>query len=945
MSQTNISSCHFPVVYPTLTTPENDLLDFKKEILDNFHPTIVEKILKQIKHRSHLNDDEKARIKYYCSFLTYDNQIKEEAKSSCFLKRIMSQYLGTAQKINYYNLKENIALFENGTMNLELFFQNALLFKEYILEIEKKYGEEVCHRILISEEIMPNTIFTGSQSLENSSSFFQKIDQHYIEELSIETLIESHSKEKLTQEVDQILLRIESLNFKPVKDKLKRELALKVERYDLLIPKFKKEHIENLARLFYNSSNGLKWAQDQEKLKAFDNNNINQVFFLKGISEDKNTSVFKYGKANCFSAGMEALVYDAAAIFNIEESLVPTKLAKLNAKEGSIQTFQDGLLWQDLEKLTKDTQKEIINKISLRDFIFSGLPTLVFANRDFHSLNMIIVKKPSGGYTVKGFDNEYCFMPTNYAFSARPLKKCSPDKVHHFLPMRNALLIFPQADEPIKGELKEELKNLALSWREKYKEFNKYLSSPLGITRVSKIEGNKFNKNQMNAFKERLEKVIPLLISSKDYTYRDLIYRLYPLYSSYNNLTKLFEPVNTEIVTGSESAQDLCQRALYKEATSTEVTLAFKALTEKNQTTAYNDAKNFYQQLKDDENQKVIQGQKKYQEAKDVFLITKEALDDFYNESLNYERFSIIEANLLLKAIETKEAEDVNFAKKEYEQAILNEETALINAQKNLEQSQLHAVNKKEKSLQIAEAALKRGFSSDEEVQQISLDAESRLEKALIDAKEAYKKDVSKSKKMTSKALDKVHKMQTKEKISLQEAQKFCDKVKLRGTLNPELATKFYNSENQIATNNKEKARYDYDRILEHELFAKEAAKELCHKTQNKILSSKEIISDLKEITLKKNIFDIRAVSLFYAPFLTKPHMNKEDISRLLQKAEERNYLSTQESREKLKYFLERMLIDSNDTQFLYEEAKQKEHFMKEKVKQFLDYVTKNADH
>lgn len=323
-------------------------------------------------------------------------------------------------------------------------------------------------------------------------------------------------------------------------------------------------------------------------------------------------------KGNEQSGAMESFAYDVSQIFGLSSGLVPTKQKKLKGMEGSIQVFQDGLSWSDLSKMTKAEQSTVIKGISMRSFLEALLPILVLGNRDVHADNFFFVKKKDDEYGIVVFDNEFCFQYSNYILTgytkkkkgdpielfSKPMKKkespefkslvLKSDKKEEkkptsssldspknskeatgfyqedtivkesILPIRCAIFALPHADTVITGEDKAWLKKLISTWPKSFEEFLKYLNSPPGKAKLNKLPGKSLSQYQIKAFNERLHKLMKFISSDKDYTPRDLLIRIFPLYPAFYNLTKMLYPTYTEFALGAKPAEHICHKAIHE---------------------------------------------------------------------------------------------------------------------------------------------------------------------------------------------------------------------------------------------------------------------------------------------------------------------------------------------------------------------------------------------
>ncbi len=303
---------------------------------------------------------------------------------------------------------------------------------------------------------------------------------------------------------------------------------------------------------------------------------------------------------------MEALAYDVSLIFGLSDGLVPTKQKTLKGMPGSIQVFQDGMSWDQFSLKSIEEQKALLNKISLKNFLIPCLAAALLGNRDLHMNNFFFVEKENDEYGIVVFDNEFCFQYSNYVLTSykqpkskpltpqknktvsqpddelekeltnlqdttiasiptNALERESPKLRESYLPVRCALLALPQADQPIDGETKQWLQALIKTWPVKFDNFFNYLNSPAGLQKLDQLPHKTLGHYQIKAFKERVEKLIYYIESDKNYTFRELLGRLFPLMPAYFGLTKMIYPKHPEFWLGVRSAEYLCKKAVKKE--------------------------------------------------------------------------------------------------------------------------------------------------------------------------------------------------------------------------------------------------------------------------------------------------------------------------------------------------------------------------------------------
>ncbi len=88
------------------------------------------------------------------------------------------------------------------------------------------------------------------------------------------------------------------------------------------------------------------------------------------------------------------------------------------------------------------------------------------------------------------------------------------------------------------------------------------MHSPLGIQKLNCLPYKNLDYYQLKAFKERLDKLMHYIHSDGDYSFRDLLARIFPLFPAFYGLTRLVFPENTEFWVGAKSAEYLCEKAI-----------------------------------------------------------------------------------------------------------------------------------------------------------------------------------------------------------------------------------------------------------------------------------------------------------------------------------------------------------------------------------------------
>ncbi len=574
---------------------ENDpLKSLQEELYQKYNPEIVDEVFRQVRRYNFTNlpKSEANRVRLYCHYYDLEQKATDQAiGQSAAVKRILRRYTKHARtEINSIlgQKKESRPLTFN---DLDQAYQNFLTLIETIPLMLQRYDEWICHRSLNHFSILSSEVLCGHKPFPQIDLFFESIDEVFSGEIRIRRLIEVMRYEDLQKNYELISKQILKLLDPYSVKELQLELSLKTGRVKAFTPLVNKHTIENYARLFNASLEGTRWAEDEAELIPLDKsiqNNLNNVFFLKSKdspSNEEKIAVFKAQGPHTASGAMEALAYDTCLIFGLSEGLVPTKPKQLKDMFGSIQIFQDGLNWDQFKAKSKEEQNAIVKKITLKSYLQAGLSSILIGNRDLHMNNFFFVEKENDEYGIVVFDNELCFQYSNHVltsyknegdvpsnpeasirldpsqFNEAPFGPMLNDR-ESFLPLRCALLVLPQADQPIAGETKKWLQDLIATWPAKFDEFFNYLNSPLGLQKLHYLPGKRLHHDQLRAFKERVEKLIYYINSDKAYTYRDLLKRVYPLFADYFNLTKILYPSYPEFWVGVRSAEYMCQKAV-----------------------------------------------------------------------------------------------------------------------------------------------------------------------------------------------------------------------------------------------------------------------------------------------------------------------------------------------------------------------------------------------
>ncbi len=465
---------------------------------------------------------------------------------------IISQELGQGPSLQNLS-RQNIACIRR---NLDYFLQLLPLLSE-------RYDVMILQRFLKNENffsftswILPPTDFFTYDAM------IRKIETSFGKEIDIRRYLEVHSYETLRKNTEFLIERIGEIPDGNVIDELIHSLALKAGITRWLAPQIPADQIRATASLFQASREGTTWAEAQITPPPSSHETIHEVFFLQKNDRDKiPVAVFKNSEINkekpsTFSGAMEALVYDIALIFGLEEGLVPTKIKTLFGKKGSIQPFEkNGVLASELFSLPVRNRLSLFEKLSLEDFLKGAIPALLFANQDLHTDNFFIVEGKDGQNKLKIFDNEYTFPYSNDVILSSG-KEC-------WLPFRCGLLVFPHADYPITGELKKKLQEQIKDWEYRYTEFLHYLQSPCAAAKLKLLAPHmRIDVPEIDAFFERISLFVRFIREDRDFTFRDLVLQTFPFYTHFFKLEQREHPYRTELMVGTHSAEFLHRKLL-----------------------------------------------------------------------------------------------------------------------------------------------------------------------------------------------------------------------------------------------------------------------------------------------------------------------------------------------------------------------------------------------
>ncbi len=609
-----------------------EMKQYENELLEKYNPEVVKALCNQLRNSgiTTLNENNRNRFDVWCHYFEVESSFREKVHGTKSSEtRLLNHLLKYTQREVYYRLRYTYKGPSLTHEQIILWEKNIELFIRYEKELLNTFDERICHRSLTRPSIISSEILVGLDPIMEVGELKEVIYAYYKDEIVLRAKIESSSMEELREDAEVLKKEAEAIKDSTVSKELFLQLALKAGKSEWLKPVFKQDLIEKQAELFEISRASESWANKQEELIPIPGSggkevegkiNQNVVFFLKSIESTRdNIAVFKNARR---AASMEALVYDAAIIFGLQNAFVPTKLKTIKDKFGSIQVFQRGLSWDDfyalapkmtpsvkvpdqvteLPSLTPtqnnaqtapspklvqepiksasksapailetharssleapaksakvDLQKEIIDSISMEDFLKAGFAAVMFGNRDLHVGNFFFVPKEDGSHSIVMFDNEESFFHSNHVI------KDSKGQCH--LPTRNALLIFPQADVPITGSLKKSVQIFVNSFENRFRQFSDYLKSSAGKTTLKHLPRKQLGHYQLKAFKERLVKLIEIMNREEDYTYRDIVYHIFPLYEAFLNLTEYLYPNRPEIMVGYHPADYLCDEVVRK---------------------------------------------------------------------------------------------------------------------------------------------------------------------------------------------------------------------------------------------------------------------------------------------------------------------------------------------------------------------------------------------
>lgn len=544
------SQSFFPSVE---ATDLSELELFQDTLRQTYHSNIVRGVLNSLPKtllngKKQLTSAQKANIELSCH---YFQMIYETQESFIHLSqpawRLFHTFINRIGRVVFKNIS---TLDHEKIITLR---QKLIQFASIIQDLLDAFSEEYAHR-LIQDKRSFSDLLLFEESTDISVGFFTPIyNDLFSEERSLIDLLDTASKEFLQSSFDSIATRIQALPTTTMQHQLQQTLAVKAERLDHIVPQINPNHIHKQAELFQASREGETWALQQKEL-ASQGKTINSVFFLKSLEEVDGpvTAVFKKGR---LAGAMEAMVYDAAMIFHIDECLVPTKTKYLGRMRGSIQKFQSGVLGSDyIHEHLKELQENSFDmkKLPLRNFIYGVLPSLLFGNRDLHQANYFFQEAEDETLSILVFDNEFSFPSSNYVI------KWIDDET--WIPLRCCFIDFPHAYVPIEGDLRQDLIDLVQKWDNSFIEFQHYLHSPLGKSHTMYLPDKHFSKQQLHALKERIICIQDTLLSDEPITFRELVDRVYPCYHIFYSLTYQLHRSYTADWTGYFSCESLCKQ-------------------------------------------------------------------------------------------------------------------------------------------------------------------------------------------------------------------------------------------------------------------------------------------------------------------------------------------------------------------------------------------------
>lgn len=549
-----------PISHPNLSQNLDELDQFKSELLHNYPELIVEGVLNSLpiqflRGEIAFSKMQKNIVRLSCRYFFQVQQCQDQHQDlSKPAQRLLTQYinrLGIAVFKIISKISEEDILFLG---------QKICQFADITEEILQKVDEGYILRLIKEEIYLPSSFFSEMIPVPPAEFFIQKAEETFAFEKSIRQDLETLPYQELKDAYDTLEAKILTLP-SSVQQELLIDLAKQTQHLDKLIPRIPKETIRKQADLFFASREGELWAKKQEHIESY-GKTINSVFLLKSLQshfqaesseETPYVAVFKNGS---IVGSMEALVWDAAQIFHIEQSLVPTKTKQLQDMFGSIQPYQHALLGSEyLKKYADDLEAACFEKLPLRNFVYGILPGILFGNRDLHQSNYFFQEDANKNLSILVFDNELSFPSNNYVIKWI--------KEETWLPFRCCLLDFPHADQPLEDDLKEEIQKLVASWDKSFIDFQNYLKSPLGLSRLQNLPARKLSNRQLNALKERIEG-FQEVVNKEKFTIRDIVDKLYPCYHFYYSLSYRLYPYHTADWVGYFSCESLCRQAIDK---------------------------------------------------------------------------------------------------------------------------------------------------------------------------------------------------------------------------------------------------------------------------------------------------------------------------------------------------------------------------------------------
>jgi hypothetical protein len=219
----------------------------------------------------------------------------------------------------------------------------------------------------------------------------------------------------------------------------------------------------------------------------------------------------------------EQLAWEAACIFGVEETFLPTTVVNLPSTvcKASLQPYWNSLfLWWPI---TRDEHhySSTVSRFSLKPFALSCLASLLFSHYDLAPLNTRYKQLSDGSLAILHFDNAASLPPHNgfrseYAPNGEPTHVIRSYWAWYY--------DFPQADLPLTGTIRSMLCSLVAAWPHCFADFEQYLAHPLNTYRPNDL------RFRIEAMRERMEKISALLLSNDPITLKDLLFALYPPY-------------------------------------------------------------------------------------------------------------------------------------------------------------------------------------------------------------------------------------------------------------------------------------------------------------------------------------------------------------------------------------------------------------------------------